>query len=157
LDIPSAEDEVQVARASVFGVSAQFPASSENAGQRATEQIRRPRMRSCKGSFIGLAMLATLAHPTSPAIGDKALSPAAQQGRVLLLANCARCHAIDKVSPSPLKVAPPFRILHLRYPVENLEEPLLEGIITRHPAMPVFSFDPGQIADIIAYFKSLEH
>jgi hypothetical protein len=46
--------------------------------------------------------------------------------------------------------------LRLRYPVENLEEPLSEGIITRNPAMPEFSFDPSQISDIIAYFKSLE-
>ena len=114
-------------------------------------------MRSCDGSFIGLVMLAILAYATSPAIGDQALSPAAQRGRALLLANCARCHAIDKVSPSPLKIAPPFRTLHLRYPVEDLEEPLAEGIITRHPAMPAFSFDPCQIADVIAYLKSLEH
>jgi len=114
-------------------------------------------MRSCDGSFIGLVMLAILAYATSSAIGDQALSPAAQRGRALLLANCARCHAIDKVSPSPLKIAPPFRTLHLRYPVEDLEEPLAEGIITRHPAMPAFSFDPGQVADIIAYLKSLEH
>jgi mono/diheme cytochrome c family protein len=114
-------------------------------------------MRSCDGSFIGLAMLGLLAHATSPAMGDQALSPAEQRGRVLLRANCARCHAIGKAGPSPLKVAPPFRTLHSRYPVEDLEEPLAEGIITRHPAMPEFSFDSGQVADIIAYFKSLEH
>ena len=114
-------------------------------------------MHSCDGSFIGVVMLPILAYATSPAVGDQALSPAAQRGRALLLANCARCHAIDKESPSPLKIAPPFRTLHLQYPVEDLEEPLAEGIITRHPAMPVFSFDPGQIADIIAYLKLLEH
>ena len=50
--------------------------------------------------------------------------------------HCARCHAIDKVSPSPLKVAPPFRTLHTRYPIENLEEALAEGIVTSHPTMP---------------------
>jgi hypothetical protein len=61
------------------------------------------------------------------------------------------------VSPSSLKIAPPFgATLHLRYPVKDLEEPLAEGIVTRHPAMPAFSFDPGQVADIIAYLKSLE-
>jgi hypothetical protein len=30
-----------------------------------------------------------------------------------LRANCARCHAIDKVSESPLKLAPAFRTLQL--------------------------------------------
>ena len=46
--------------------------------------------------------------------------------------------------------------LHLRYPVEQLEEPLAEGIVTAHPTMPEFKFDPGQVGDIIAYLKSLE-
>jgi mono/diheme cytochrome c family protein len=114
-------------------------------------------MRSFKGATVDLAMLAILACAASPAMSSQALSPAAQRGRVLVLANCARCHAIDKVSQSPLKIAPPFRTLHLRYPVEDLEEPLAEGIITGHPTMPEFSFDPGQVGDIISFLKSLEH
>ena len=103
------------------------------------------------------AVLALLCCGPSSAMSDEALSPAAQRGHVLLLTYCARCHAIDHVSQSPLKIAPPFRTLHLRYPVEDLEEPLAEGIITGHPTMPEFSFDPGQVGDIIAYLKSLEH
>ncbi len=69
---------------------------------------------------------------------------------------CARCHSIDKVSPSPLVIAPPLRTLHERYPVESLEESLAEGTITGHPTMPEFQLDPGQVADVIAYLKSLE-
>jgi len=46
--------------------------------------------------------------------------------------------------------------LHQRYPVESLEESLAEGIITGHPTMPEFRFDPSQVADVIAYLKSLE-
>jgi mono/diheme cytochrome c family protein len=114
-------------------------------------------MRSFKNTFVDLTMLAVLAWAASTAASAQTLSPAAQRGRVLLLANCARCHAIDKVSPSPLKIAPPFRALHMRYPVEDLEEPLAEGIITGHPTMPEFSFDPGQVGDIISYLKLLEH
>ena len=59
-------------------------------------------------------------------------------------------------SESPLKVAPPFRELHLRYPVDSLAEAFAEGIVTGHPSMPEFRLDPGQIADVIAYLKSLE-
>ena len=70
--------------------------------------------------------------------------------------HCARCHSIDKVSPSPLVIAPPFRTLHERYPVESLQESLAEGIVTGHPTMPEFQLDPGQVADVIAYLKSLE-
>ena len=71
-------------------------------------------------------------------------------------AHCARCHSVDRVSNSPLAIAPPFRTLHERYPVESLQESLAEGIVTGHPTMPEFRLDPGQVADVIAYLKSLE-
>jgi len=65
-------------------------------------------------------------------------------------------YSVDKVTDSPLKIAPPFRTLHLRYPVESLEEALGEGIVTGHPSMPEFRLDPGQVGDVISYLKSLE-
>ena len=71
--------------------------------------------------------------------------------------NCTQCHAVDKISPSPLKIAPPFRTLHTKYPVEDLAEALAEGIVTGHPTMPQFELDIGQIGDVIAYLKTLEH
>ena len=113
-------------------------------------------------SCIGIASLANvvailMAMTASPAKAEGVLSPAAQRGFVLLREDCTRCHAIGKVGASPLKIAPPFRTLHEHYPVEDLEEPLAEGIITGHPTMPEFRFDPGQVGDIIAYLKSLEH
>jgi mono/diheme cytochrome c family protein len=91
-----------------------------------------------------------------PANSAEVLSPPAQRGLVLLRADCAQCHAVGKVGNSPLKIAPPFRKLHEHYPVEDLEEPLAEGIITGHPTMPEFRFDPGQVNDVISYLKSLE-
>lgn len=78
------------------------------------------------------------------------------QGRRLAVLYCAKCHAIDKVSPSPLKIAPPFRTLHERYPVENLQEALVEGIMVGHPAMPQFRFEPDQVNDFLAFLKTLE-
>lgn len=84
------------------------------------------------------------------------MDPRQQRGLTLATANCARCHAIDKVSPSPLKLAPPLRELHNRYPVESLEEALGEGIVTGHQNMPEFRLDPGQVGDLISYLKWLE-
>jgi cytochrome c len=78
------------------------------------------------------------------------------QGRRLAMVYCARCHAIDKVSPSPLRIAPPFRTLHEHYPVDDLQEALSEGIVTGHPTMPQFSFDADQVGDFIAFLKTLE-
>lgn len=72
------------------------------------------------------------------------------------LTNCARCHSIDRVTQSPLKIAPPFRSLHNRYPVETLAEALAEGINTGHPTMPEFQLEPDQIHDLLSYMKSLE-
>jgi cytochrome c len=85
-----------------------------------------------------------------------AASPAEQRGKTFALNNCARCHSIDRVTESPLKIAPPFRTLHNRYPIETLGEALAEGIYTGHPAMPAFELDPDQIHDLLSYLKSLE-
>jgi mono/diheme cytochrome c family protein len=79
-----------------------------------------------------------------------------EQGKRLALLYCAECHAIGRVGPSPLRIAPPFRNLHQRYPVETLEEALAEGISTGHPSMPQFQFEADQINDFIAFLKSLE-
>ena len=78
-----------------------------------------------------------------------------ERGRALAQANCARCHAIGRNGDSPLAKAPPFRMLHRRYPVEALAEALAEGIKVAHP-MPQFRLEPSQIDDLIAYIKSLE-
>ena len=85
-----------------------------------------------------------------------AASPDEQRGKTFALNNCARCHSIDKVTPSPLKIAPPFRTLHNRYPIETIAEALAEGIQTGHPTMPEFRLDPDQIYDLLAYLKTLE-
>src|SRR5438105_121601 len=63
-------------------------------------------------------------------------SPAEQRGLTFVRANCAKCHAIDRASESPLPIAPPFRTLQEKYPVDDLRRPLSEGIIAGHPTMP---------------------
>ena len=84
------------------------------------------------------------------------MSPSVQRGTTFAQVNCAGCHSIDKVSPSSLPSAPPFRSLHLRYPVADLAEALAEGIVTGHPNMPEFRLDPGQVGDFIDFLKTLE-
>jgi mono/diheme cytochrome c family protein len=102
---------------------------------------------------IGAAALAAFLI-CAPAV--EAQEPTNQRGRAFAQANCARCHAIGRSGESPLPKAPPFRALHERYPVEDLEESLAEGIRTGHPAMPEFALDEDQIHDLISYLKSLE-
>jgi cytochrome c len=88
------------------------------------------------------------------AIGQ--LSPAAQRGLTFARANCAQCHAIDKISPSPLAIAPAFRDLLSKFPGESLRRRLSEGISASHPTMPTFRLDADQISDFLAYLETLE-
>jgi mono/diheme cytochrome c family protein len=97
------------------------------------------------------AALAAVWAATSPAA-----AASAEAGRQLAQRNCAMCHAIGRQGASPFAAAPPFRTLHERYPVENLQEALAEGILTGHPAMPEFRFSPGEVNDLIAYLRSLQ-
>ena len=105
--------------------------------------------------LVALVAISALLPPMAGA--EEALSPPAQRGLVFVRTHCAKCHAIDRISSSPLAAAPPFRKLHERYPVETLQESLAEGIVTGHPAMPEFQLDPGQVNDVITYVKSLEN
>jgi cytochrome c len=114
-----------------------------------------PIRRSPLHLLLGAAFVAGTLLPQA-ARSEEVLSPPAQRGLVFVRTNCARCHAIGKIGESPLRIAPPFRTLHERYPVESLQESLAEGIVTGHPTMPEFRLDPGQVADVIAYLKSLE-
>lgn len=98
-----------------------------------------------------LAMLCTL----GPA-GAMAQTASPTRGEALLRANCATCHAIGRTGQSATTGATPFRDLHRRYPVEHLGEALAEGIGTGHEAMPEFQLEEPQIADVIAYLRTLE-
>ncbi len=79
-----------------------------------------------------------------------------KRGEELLQRDCARCHAIGKTGTSAHKEAPPFRVLGKRYPIESLEEALAEGIVSGHPDMPEFQYDPEDVGAIIAYMKSIQ-
>jgi cytochrome c len=110
----------------------------------------------CRSVVAAAVAISALLSPLA-AGAEEALSPPAQRGLVFVRTHCAKCHAIDRVSQSPLPAAPPFRRLHERYPVETLQESLAEGIVTGHPSMPEFQLDPGQVNDVITYLKSLEN
>lgn len=78
------------------------------------------------------------------------------RGKALVETNCARCHAVGSNDISTHPDAPPFRTLSKRYPIEDLEEALAEGISTGHPDMPEFVASPDQIDAIIAYIRSVQ-
>ena len=80
----------------------------------------------------------------------------AAEGKRIVETNCMRCHATGMDDKSAHDKAPPFRDVVERYPSENLAEALAEGIVSGHPDMPVFVFNPPQIEAFLAYLNSLE-
>lgn len=76
-------------------------------------------------------------------------------GKRFVEQNCARCHAIGSFDKSKHADAPTFREISNYYPLDGLEEGFAEGIVTGHPDMPVFTLEPIQIADVIAYMETL--
>jgi mono/diheme cytochrome c family protein len=98
-----------------------------------------------------LGALVTALSP-APATSSDATD---ERGRAIAQAKCARCHSIGVQGDSPLALAPPFRVLPKRYPVENLAEALAEGIYVGHPMMPEFKFDPPEIDALLSFMASL--
>jgi cytochrome c len=81
-----------------------------------------------------------------------------ERGRAIAKANCSRCHAVGAVGKSPNPASPPFRTLAKKYPLDNLEEALAEGIVVGHGGldMPRFEFSPAQIEALLAYIASIQ-
>jgi len=111
------------------------------------------------GLRLPLALLACAAILLAAAHAFAQPSPAEAsiaRGRALVERNCGMCHAIGPVGDSPNPLAPHFRELHERYPVEDLAEALAEGIIVGHPLMPELRFSAEEVSDIVAYLESIQ-
>jgi cytochrome c len=84
------------------------------------------------------------------ASGPALAQPDTRRGFSLAREHCAQCHAIDNAGESPLATAPPFRELHLKYAISDLQRPLTQGPHTR------FHFEPSQIEALMAYLKTVD-
>jgi cytochrome c len=76
-------------------------------------------------------------------------------GRLVAQKACAACHAVgaaDSASPSR---APPFRDVMTRYPPEDLDEALAEGMLVGHSPMPQVQLDEADRRALIAYLRTL--
>lgn len=109
-----------------------------------------PEQAQVRAMSLVLAVALMTATPAAPAPDP------VREGRALVEANCAVCHATGRKGASPNREAPPFRRLSARYPVEQLQEALAEGILVGHPAMPTFEFSEDQADAIIAYIRSIQ-
>ena len=108
---------------------------------------------------IAVLIAAPARGADDPGAASEAAAPEATdtvaKGRAIIEANCARCHAIGMEDSSRHEEAPPFRVVVTRYPPSDLAEALAEGIVSGHPDMPEFVFEPPEIEAIIAYLGTL--
>lgn len=105
---------------------------------------------------FGWALAAALAAMPLLPQAAAAQSSAQARGEALLQRHCAMCHAVGRRGTSPHAMAPPFRTLGRKYPIESLEEGLAEGLMTGHPEMPEFRFSPRDVGAIVAYLNSVQ-
>ncbi len=103
-------------------------------------------------ALIAASLLLLLGAPLAWA-AEKDLTA---KGEGLVRKDCSSCHAIGKEGDSPHPDAPPFRTLSSKYPVTDLAESLAEGIVSGHPDMPVFVFEPTDVEAIIEYLQSIQ-
>jgi cytochrome c len=80
------------------------------------------------------------------------------RGKKIAEINCAECHAVGRTGASANAKSPTFRTLAQRYPLQELEESLAEGIMVGHegPEMPLFEFEPQEIEDLMAYLRTIQ-
>ncbi|WP_288348955.1 cytochrome c [uncultured Thalassospira sp.] len=78
------------------------------------------------------------------------------RGQSIAEQTCLRCHTKFDGDPA-IADAPSLASFGLRWPLENLEEALAEGITVSHDnmTMPEFTLTPESIADLLVYMESL--
>lgn len=81
------------------------------------------------------------------------------RGQAIAEQSCLKCHtrfAGDPL-PDPAIKAPALASFGQRWPLENLEEALAEGISVSHDnaIMPETALDPESIADLLTYLEAL--
>lgn len=107
-----------------------------------------------------LIAVLTTAFAVAPGVGatppELSESESIALGRSLAARNCGMCHALDRTGSSPNAQAPPFRALSERLEIDLLGEGLATGILTGHPAMPEFRFEPYEVVAIVRYLQSVQ-
>ncbi len=83
-----------------------------------------------------------------------------ERGQAIAEQTCLQCHTKfdDDPHPNPeAQNAPSLASFGQRWPLENLEEALAEGITVSHDniTMPEFSLTPESIADLLSYMEKL--
>ena len=116
----------------------------------------RPSARARASIAAALWVLAVAGPPALAAPPNPSVAESVRLGRALVVRNCGMCHAVGPTDVSASPQAPPFRNLNQRMNVDELGEGLATGILTQHPAMPEFRFQPNEVVAIVRYLRSIQ-
>src|ERR1700674_1545612 len=106
---------------------------------------------ACRAAVLIAGLVLCLSATSDAADSDKL----ATRSKAILQEKCGRCHAIEAVGDSPLKIAPPMRDIYARYAPQELRAELMEGKVSRHKEMPQIDFSEEDTAAILAYLYAL--
>ena len=77
------------------------------------------------------------------------------KGKKLATKLCSHCHNIETTGKSTAYRAPPFRTFASKWPLEDLEEALAEGIVVGHSIMPEFELETDDITALLDFMGDL--
>lgn len=115
--------------------------------------MTKPAIPALPALLLAACLISGPAQAAPPGLSD---AQSIALGHALAVRNCGMCHAVERTGASPNPAAPPFRELHRRMDVEMLGEGLAQGILTGHPAMPQFRFEPQEVVGIVRYLRAVQ-
>ena len=77
-----------------------------------------------------------------------------ERGGAFARTNCARCHAVDGPSASPVPEAPAFEAIGSGMTSGRLTQVFSGEDGHRHPTMPQWLVDPADVEDLAAYMRA---
>ncbi|MEX6504751.1 cytochrome c [Jiella sp. M17.18] len=113
-------------------------------------------MLRCNAIARALIAATAVCLAASPALAAGADPAMIAEGKAIVTANCSRCHAVTRTDKSAHPQAPAFRTLSRHYPVADIEEALVEGIVSGHPDMPEFVLTPLQAHAVVLYLQTIQ-
>ncbi len=108
------------------------------------------------GALIGTVLIVACAEQSPEPDFETPVEELMGQGEAMVENLCAECHAIRADDASAHPAAPPLRVLSKRVNLEDLRAPLMEGIVTGHPDMPEWAFEPHHVGALLYHLEQIQ-
>jgi len=120
------------------------------------ESLGARRRMSIRMAALSVVLATAAAACTSAPDPLSAADGPVARGYAIADRNCSQCHAVGASDRSRHPDAIPFRQLAQLYPIEGMEESLVEGLMTGHAEMPEFQFSTDAANDLMQYLEAIQ-